>query len=255
VAFFIYWETKPIPLSTILISIYDSLLQLAILTPFLFLAIRQNKGNALFPLSYAAAIYLLTNILLYSLSSITLFKGQQFNWTGKGAAVLFEVILAFSIPGFTAAAFGLTKPAWTGSRQIMVVCLIYFFSRLSLYYFSGAVPPAIYGEQFLFQATLPGLQEELLFRGILPGLLQKVFQQPSGTRRNLRPGWAAVITSILFGLSHGIGFREDHSLFFNAFAFLRTGFDGLLLAALAEKTKSIFPSVIYHNLLNLIGNH
>ena len=242
-------------MSIILISICDSLLQLAILTPFLFLAIRQNKGNALFPLLYAAAIYLLINILLYSLSSVILFKGQQFNWTGKGAALLFEFILAFSIPGFTVVDFGLAKPKWTGSTQIMVVCLIYFFIRLSLYYFSGGASPAIHREQFLFQATLPGLQEELLFRGILSGLLQRVFQQPAGTRWNLRPSWAAVIISILFGLSHGIGFREDHSLFFNLAAFLRTGFDGLLLAVLAEKTKSIFPSVIYHNLLNLIGNH
>jgi membrane protease YdiL (CAAX protease family) len=152
-------------------------------------------------------------------------------------------------------AFGLAKIEWAGTISILAVCVIYFFIRLSLYYFSGSAVPEIHTEQFLFQATLPGLQEELLFRGILPGLLQKVFQHPVWKVWRLRFGWAALSTSILFGLSHGIGFNEDHTLYVNAFAFFRTAFDGLLLAVLTEKTKSIFPGVVYHNLLNLIGNH
>jgi hypothetical protein len=239
----------------IIIPIFDSLLQIAILASFLFLAIRQNKGNPLTPLLYAAIIYLLASILTDSLSSITLFKGQQFNWVGKAVALVVEIILAFSIPGFTRQAFGLTKIEWTDTTSILAVCAIYFFIRLSLYYFSGSAGTEIHIEQFLFQATLPGLQEELLFRGILLGLLQKVFQHPVWKVWRLRFGWAALITSILFGLSHGIGFNEDHTLHINAFAFFRATFDGLLLALLAEKTKSVFPSVVYHNLLNLIGNH
>src|SRR5882757_666780 len=218
----------------IMTSILDSLLQIAILTPFLFLAIRKNKGNSLTPLLYAVIIYLLITILVDRLSSVTLFKGQQFNWVGKGAALLVEGTLAFSIPGFTRKTFGLAKIEWAGTTPILAVCAIYFFIRLSLYYFSGSIAPEIHTEQFLFQATLPGLQEELLFRGILLGLLTRVFQRPMWTIWKLRFGWAALITSILFGLSHGIGFNEDHTIHFNTFSFFRTAFDGLLFAVLAE---------------------
>ncbi|MFN8264422.1 MAG: CPBP family intramembrane glutamic endopeptidase, partial [Chitinophagales bacterium] len=62
-------------------------------------------------------------------------------------------------------------------------------------------------------------------------------------------------TSLLFGLAHGISINENFNFSFNYFVLFRTTFDGFLFALLTEKTKSIFPSIVFHNILNLIGLH
>jgi membrane protease YdiL (CAAX protease family) len=102
---------------------------------------------------------------------------------------------------------------------------------------------------------MPGLQEELLYRGILLGLLSSVFVIPGFKFLNVNFGLAAIITSLLFGLTHGISVNENFNFNFNYFSFFRTTFDGFLFALLAGKTKSIFPGIIFHNILNLIGLH
>ncbi|RRA49253.1 CPBP family intramembrane metalloprotease [Acidipila sp. EB88] len=52
-------------------------------------------------------------------------------------------------------------------------------------------------ETLLYQATLPGLDEELAFRGVECGCLLCCFGQTSGRI------WAAALTSLLFGFAHG----------------------------------------------------
>ncbi|HVM89067.1 MAG TPA: CPBP family intramembrane glutamic endopeptidase [Puia sp.] len=99
------------------------------------------------------------------------------------------------------------------------------------------------------------LAEEIVFRGILLTLLNYVFSKPKWTLARVSFGWAAILTSTLFGLTHGIYFDSSLHLQFNIFSILRTAFGGFLLALLAEKTKSLVPSILLHNILNLIGNH
>lgn len=231
-------------------------LNLLILAPFFFLARRSSKDSFYVKvLLYFAIIYLINNVLTASLA-LPLFPGQRFNWLGKGAATLFLVLCVYLFPGFRREQFGLTgKIQWDGTRPILILCAIYFLLRIGLYAFSGEATAALHLETVLFQATLPGIHEELLYRGVLMGLLSAVFIRPSWRFAGVDFGWPVLLTTLLFGLDHGISFTKDLDLNVNYFGLVRTMFDGFLFALLVQKTRSILPAVIYHNLLNLIGNH
>jgi hypothetical protein len=186
-------------------AILESLLNLLILAPLFFLARRSNK-DGFHPAAalHFVLIYLVSNALTQSLA-IPVFEGQNFNWVGKGAATLFLVLCTCFLPGFRREQFGLTgNIQWAGARPILALCAVYFLVRFGLYYFSGEASAAVDLETVLFQATLPGLHEELLYRGVLLGLLGAWLVRPSWRFAQVDFGWPAVITSLLFGLDHGI---------------------------------------------------
>lgn len=226
-----------------------------ILTPFYLFAKRSESSTDTKKVLLAMLVYLLTHITI-SVLNISLFEGQRWNWAGKGAAFILALLFAFIVSGFKPGKFGLTLTIkHSGAKPILLVCFIYLIIRLGLYFILVNDKGGFNAEAILFQATLPGLQEELVYRGILLGLLNSVFITSTWTLFKVIFGWAAILTSLLFGLSHGINVTENFGIHFNYFAFLRTAFDGMLFALLAEKTKSIFPGILFHNLLNLVGNH
>jgi len=239
----------------ILSAITDSLLRLLILLPFFAVARNANKNGSLIPVWYSILIYLVCNILLYVTTVFSCF-GEQYNWTGKIAAFIVLVGCIYFVPGCDKKHSGFTlQMEWTGARPILLICSAYLLVRVLLYWRSSEASATIHPESALFQATMPGLQEELLFRGILMGLLNQVLVKPVWKFAGSSFGWAAVITSILFGLEHGISLGAGFGIHINFFNFIRTALEGFLFSLLVLNTKSIFPAVIYHNVLNLISNH
>lgn len=237
-------------------SVYDTLLQLSIVTPFAIAAQRNNENSRTGWLIAAALVFIFTSVVEDLLSNITLFAGQQWNWTGKAVALVIVLAFIFTFKSLTLQQFGLTtKVNCTNAKPIFLICATYFLLRVLFYYAATKQVLTFHAETILFQATLPGLEEEVVFRGVLLTLLNHVFTRPKWTFAKVSFGWAVVLTSLLFGLTHGVSFDSSFHLRFNAFAFLRTVFDGFLFALLAEKTKSLVPSILFHNLLNLVGNH
>jgi membrane protease YdiL (CAAX protease family) len=237
-------------------TLLESLIHLIILTPLLVWAGQKNKTAGLRPIVYFALIYIVTNLLLASVSSVSFFQGQQWNWLGKGLALIAGLIFITIIPTFNRSSFGVTtKINWTETKPLLTVCFIYMLIRLGLYATSSDATFNIDPETILYQATLPGLQEELIYRGILLGLLSSAFTIPRFKFLKVNFGFATIITSLLFGFAHGITLNENLGFGINYFVLFRTTFDGFLFALLTEKTKSIFPNIVFHNVLNLIGQH
>lgn len=237
-------------------TLIENLIHILILTPFLVWGKQKNKTGNLKPIIYFMLIYIGTNLLVTSFSSITFFQGQQWNWVGKGLALIAGLLFISIIPAFNKSSFGITtKINWTEAKPLLTFCFIYFLIRIGLYAKSNDATLDINLETTLYQATLPGLQEELIYRGILLGLLGSVFILPGFKILKVNFGLATIITSLLFGLVHGISVNENFNFSFNYFILFRTAFDGFLFALLTEKTKSILPSIIFHNILNLIGLH
>lgn len=237
----------------IIVALTESLLHLLILAPVCFLAFRSSNYPADYRLLiYFIIVYLASSLLLSVFSSVLIFPGQQYNWIGKLAAFLLELLGCFIIPSISVKKFGLTaRVNWKGSGRILLICIVYVLLRCGIYYYmTGGIGP-IHPEAVAFQATLPGLQEELLFRGILLGLLTRIFPYPGWKLLGVKFGWPVIITSILFGLAHGLTLP----LHFDILVFLRTTLEGFLLGLLVRKTRNILPAVVYHNLLNLIANH
>jgi membrane protease YdiL (CAAX protease family) len=237
-------------------SLLESLLHILIVLPFILWGRAKNRSSDIKPVIYFILIYLATNLIITAFSHTILFDKQQWNWAGKAAALVFGLLLLNVIPGFKPRDFGWrAKMDWAGTRPLLIVCFIYLLARIALYMTSGEADYSIKGETLLYQATLPGIQEELIFRGILLGLLSAVFIRPAMRFLNVDFGLAAIITSILFGLAHGLSLSKDFDIAINAVAFGRSAIDGFLYALLLQKTKSLIPGIVFHNLLNVIGDH
>ena len=101
-----------------------------------------------------------------------------------------------------------------------------------------------------FQATMPGIEEELFYRGVLLLALNEAF-----TRRwrvaGVSVGWAALLTSILFGLAHAVDV-EAGRFAFDLFPFLFTALPALILLWVRERTESLVWPILLHNLANLL---
>lgn len=237
-------------------TITESLIQLLVTAPLIAWGYAQNKTSDLRPLLFFVLVYITAAILINQFASVTLFAHQHWNWTGKALALLFGLVAAFVLTNFKPATFGLTtRVHWTGTKTLLIVCGIYFIARVALYMRSGEATAAINTESLLYQATLPGIQEELIFRGILMGLLASVLKQPQFEFLNVSFSWPVIITSLLFGLAHGLSYHPQAGLQINYFLIFRSAFDGFLFALLAQKTQSLLPGILFHNLLNVLGDH
>lgn len=114
----------------------------------------------------------------------------------------------------------------------------------------GSNPPQL--ETVLFQLTMPGLDEEILFRGLLIWAFDAALP---ATKRILGVdvSMGALLSSLLFGLGHGVYFNEAGSIAVNITPLLFTLIVGLMLTWLRLRCGSIWPAVIAHNLGNGTG--
>jgi hypothetical protein len=133
------------------------------------------------------------------------------------------------------------------NRTLIIVAII-----ISVYgYLIGGFEASV--ENILFQITMPSVVEEIAYRGILLTLLNQIFE------RNFRWGKTQfgvglMVTSLLFGLWHGLSIGDNFSLEMNWFAFILTGLIGFLLGFVRERTGSLLYPIILHILINLIPN-
>lgn len=102
-------------------------------------------------------------------------------------------------------------------------------------------------EYFVYEATMPGLAEELGFRGLLFGCLLAAFGSRPRTPFVI---WiAAILQAVPFAALHGLeasGFRLLGLFCYTAFA-------GVVLAMVRLKTGSILPAIVGHNIANVAG--
>jgi uncharacterized protein len=226
---FAYWRTKQIKITAILLFLLVMLLDNFVLNILKFKAVNYD---------------FLTSTHLDFLTSL------HWNWAGKVFETLLGLIFIFAFRKISFAEYGFTykveKQSW---KPIIIVYFIYSFLR-SLQYFNTGF--ALYDlEEFLFQATMPGIAEELIYRGVLLGLLNYSFGK-NWTLFGAKIGWGSIITSVLFGLIHGLSFTDDLGIIFNWQLVLLIGVTGFIFAWTKERSGSLIPGILGHNITNLI---
>lgn len=165
------------------------------------------------------------------------------NWDGKlySLALAAAIILALRL---SPAQLGLVWPQ-ARLRLATVVSLAYVAWATWLgHHFGTSYSP----ETLAFQATMPGLAEELAYRGLAPALLLGLALR--GGRAD--PPHAAVIlaTALVFGLWHGLAYSQgDISMDWTSAAL--TGFGGLVAGWLRFATRSLLFPVLVHGVANV----
>ena len=107
----------------------------------------------------------------------------------------------------------------------------------------------ISAEYFLFELSMPGLDEEIFYRGIGLALMNRAFGKSRGLF-GAKIGWGLIIISVLFGLVHGVYLTEQMKLKIDLFSGLLTTFSGFLLGWLRERSGSLVLPIAAHNLGN-----
>ena len=180
----------------------------------------------------------------------------HWNWGGKIAADLLWLVLLVLLlrlqPGFRAADAGFTLKLRPGSLKPVLRAAALLMGLQILIVLLFQEPREVDAEDLLFQALMPGLDEEPLFRGVL---LYMATQALVGRRYRLFGAplnAAGLLLVLLFGLVHGIAYTGD-AWQVNLLMILFAGLYGLFLLWIRERSGSLLPSVLTHNAVNLVA--
>ncbi len=184
------------------------------------------------------------------------FPDLQWNWGGKLAAVLLWLAILRGLErwktGFRAADAGFTLRQAPGSlKPVLVVTGLFLLLQVMLNLLMGddARPDR---ETLLFQLLMPGLDEEPMFRGVLLYMAGLALAGKRFPVFGASMNWAGLLLVLLFGLVHGIAFQQG-AWHISPLIVLITGFYGLVLLWLRERSGSLVMPILAHNLVNFVG--
>jgi uncharacterized protein len=230
--------------------IYESLLQLAVVLPMIFLFLKKyDKENIKRILSFSL-IFISYQILLNLPKNFDTLKfiDGNWNWNGKILGILFGILCYFLFRRlFIDYDYFTLKQDKSYIKKTTVVSIVVVFCSTIIWFIFGKSEFDL--ESLAFQLTLPGIDEEIMYRGILLGLLM------SGLKGQVRfiGNPSLLISSILFGVIHALKLNEGFAPNFNLVYFLQTGLAGYAWGWVTIKSRSILFAILSHNLSNFFG--
>ena len=238
-------------------SLLTPLIWIFAILPLIIIAlINSKKENLKFLLFFI--LYFLTDSYLQFLSHQFFsleFVGLKFAWIGKFLSLLLSLIIIFTINKKDREEIGFTTK--TNSKQhlkfgilLFIAFLLFdFVFKLILFPKGGSFD----FETFAFQATLPGLTEEIAYRGIQLWMLDKVFP-PKWNVKGIKFGWGFIIVTILFGVAHGMALTADYEFKFDIVTIIYlTLISSLSLGLLRKFSGNLIYPVLGHNVINILN--
>ncbi|WP_133162140.1 CPBP family intramembrane glutamic endopeptidase, BDIM_20840 family [Hyphococcus luteus] len=195
----------------------------------------------------ALLLYALYNFLLTrAFFSIPNFPpAAGWNWLGKSMSLAGMLVVA-SLPVFGVRRTGIThfqlRGSWPAFLLLALLCGFFFYMAVS------NADGRDDWETIAFQWTMPGIDEEIFYRGVLLLAMNEAFTARVSII-GTPIGYGGLLTSILFGLAHGMSFGES-GFDFDMIAVASTGAPSLLLLWMREKTGSVVLPIIGHNVAN-----
>ncbi|MBL0145370.1 MAG: CPBP family intramembrane metalloprotease [Chitinophagaceae bacterium] len=236
-------------------EIVINLIYIAILLPFILLAVNRTqpkwKKNTVLVFSY----FFIYKIALLTPSYISWMQTDNLNWNwlGKLLAILFSILFYYKFKqDFEQELYINFNPQNKYLKSNIIILLI--ISAIAI--LEGIL---FYNQQWdtetlLFQATLPGIDEEMAYRGIILGLFSTFMQKKLVFGKVVINSPSIWIVGILFGIIHSLQFDKEWHLAFNLLYFVKTFILGTLWCYMTIKTKSILLPIISHNLSNTLAN-
>jgi len=214
---------------------------------FAFLVSSSLDKRILVIYALATAIYLGADDFVTALPSVVKglnLVGAHWNWTGKFLSLVLSALVIVALR-LSPAAVGLTlKQRHTKVGLVALLLFIAWGISLGLLFRPG-VPNA---ETLLFQATMPGLSEELVYRGIAPAILLGLFRQKLPI--DSIPWVVILSTAIVFGAWHGLRY-SDGSFGFDVMSALFPFIGSIPGGWLRFKTGSLLFPILAHSFANV----
>lgn len=180
--------------------------------------------------------------------------GLNWNWGGKILSLLLSLSFIFFQSKEDRQRIGFTRIFDRKNLRLGIIIflgflLFDFVFKIILFPKGGEFDL----ENFLFQASLPGLTEELLFRGIYLWLLDKAFI--SGIKiKGISFGWNFIIVTLLFGMMHGLALTEDLAFKYDlATIIYLSAISSLSLGILRKFSGNLILPIVGHNLINVMN--
>jgi len=169
----------------------------------------------------------------------------HWNWLGKAASSALAVLiiricrLERTETGMVLPRLGTNRCAtFYGLATVVIAVVVNYVTRDHRVPTSGTLA---------YEATMPGLSEELAFRGLLIALFLRAYEN-----REAAFIAAAAASVAIFGVGHGLAF--DGSFHFAWIPAAYAAVLGALFIGMRRATGSILPGIVAHNLSNVLGD-
>lgn len=225
----------------------DAVLTMLVVAPLLFLALRGRVGG----MRTVVVLLVLIGCSRWALGMprAGVFAELDWNWQGKTLELVWLAVLFAVLWRWAQEEAGLGWGVHRGSgRPVAGTIAVVFIvaAGLSLWAFADVDAPAVMPsvERVLFDSTHANLTEELLVRGAMLAVLDRVCGTP-WRFFGAQVGWGLVLTTVWFGLWHGLVLTSD-GLNFEPGAIVATGIAGLLLGWVRARSGSIWLAYAAH---------
>ncbi|MBO1751391.1 CPBP family intramembrane metalloprotease [Actinotalea sp. BY-33] len=228
------------------IDLASALLHLALLAPLALIAAR-GKPGARRALVTAGGLLCVT-FVVHGLPRVGPFADLDWNWQGKTIELVWLTVLLMLLAGWAREEVGVRRPLPGTSARVLPVIVGIFLVPAGLVVLAHVTGEGTTGEVsaegFLYDSGHANLVEELLWRGALLALLDRALGTP---RRffGARVGWGLVLTTLSFGLGHGLLVTAD-GLVVSPGQVLVTGVLGLLFGWVRARTGSVWLAYLAH---------
>jgi hypothetical protein len=229
---------------------------IAVSLPFLIIAVnatRRQQQVINLRLPAQLALFFFVTLALTRLEPIWPFTERL--WQAMLLEAIWALIFIFTTRAVARAGLTLriSPAAWRDSLIATGLLLLFVIIRGAALKLTGLGPgangpPGL--EFLLFQLTMPGLAEELAYRGVIQPGLNEVLGRP-WRLLGASLGWGWVITSALFWAIHAFRVDPPTQLSFYWPTLTMQLWVGLALGWLRERSGSIAPAIIAHNLVNV----
>jgi uncharacterized protein len=234
-------------------SLFDSLAELApaALVALAGLALVRFRGAGLVVL--VGLLFLADAVLLRITDYAPAMNmiDSSWNWEGKIAALLAAVAVFACLPREMRTLVGLGRlpqaRTWLWLAPMLGLHLALMAART--YYFGEPVACSL--DTLAYQASLPGLHEEITYRGVWWVLLAAALDRDRIADGRM-PWWTLAVTSILFGAVHAVDYTAAGGLSVELPALLATSVSGLLFGLMQGIGRSLWVPILAHNAGNLI---
>jgi CAAX protease family protein len=225
-------------------------LMLACALPFALIAAWRSRTRRWGLLLFVASLVVL-DIALDEIPRIGIFQRLHWSWQESILSTAWPFLLVAFVPGITLASIGVTsrlRPGW-----LKPSCIAGFLAlAVPAVFFILGRHKRLDAGSWIFLAIMPGLAEEVVFRGVFQSLLNRVFGKP-WRLANAEFGWGLIITAVLFAGANGL-IAVDAQLHAHIvpLAAIPAFLMSLVSGWIRERTDSVWPSAIGHNLSNLV---